>query len=127
MSRPPTYARKVDKSQPAVVAAFEAAGCSVTPIQRPKAGLPDLLVGFLGVDHIVESKNPSKSGRQTAASGLSEVQRAFDESWRGSRTDVAHTAAEALELVKLWRHENDLRIKAAEALAKYPWGLERAS
>jgi hypothetical protein len=118
MSRPPTYARKVDASTRAIDAAFKAAGCSVTPMQRPEAGLPDRLIGFLGVDHKVEYKNPSKSGRQTAASGLSEAQQAFDESWRGSRTNVAHTPAEALALVAMWRAERVLADRAAQALAR---------
>ncbi len=112
MSRPPTYARKVDASHATVVKAFEAAGCSVAVIQSSKAGLPDLVIGLAGRTHLVEVKPAStrKDGKESPQSSLRATQTAFAEKWRGSPVHLVHNATEALELANL------LRMTAGRAL-----------
>ena len=117
MSRPPTYARKRDRSHQGIVDALRVAGCSVREIQSPTKGLPDLICGFQGRDHMVEAKNPSKSGRQTVKAGFSEAQEEFAAGWRGARVNVVRTPQEAFELVATWRREAEVSKLAANAMA----------
>ena len=120
MSRPPTYARKVDSSHRAIVRVLEAAGCSVVAIQSPRPGLPDLIVGVAGRTHLVECKPPStrKDGAQSPQSSLRATQASFAARWRGSPVHVLRTPAEAVELVNLLRLTADTLRQAAEAKAR---------
>ncbi len=112
MSRPPTFARKVDGSHRRVVEAFEFAGCSVAVIQSPKAGLPDLVIGVSGATHLIEVKNPTTLKKDA----LKPKQVAFAEKWRGSPIHVVRSQQEAWELVALLRMTAATRAKAAAAL-----------
>lgn len=62
--RPIYQAKRVDKNQPAIVAAFRSLGCAVTSLHMVGSGFPDIIVGIHGLNILVEIKNgenpPSK-------------------------------------------------------------------
>ncbi len=113
MSRPPTYARKVDSSHRAIVKAFEFAGASVAAIQSPRAGLPDLAIGVSGSTHLVEVKPDTK----LKAHALKPAQVDFAAKWRGGVVHLVRSPQQAWELVALLRMSAATRTKAAIALA----------
>jgi len=82
-----------DKMEPEVIKAFKAGGASVQ--QLSGRDVPDLLVGYLGVTHLVEVK--------TDRAGLKPGQKRWADEWRGERPVVARTAPQAWKLVRIWR------------------------
>lgn len=113
-------AYRKDASHAGVVATFKAQGCSVLTIHESAVGAPDLVVGLLGVDRMVEvkpTKEQAKAGehiKRDTAPRPSQVK--FHSAWRGARINVVHSPEEALALVASWRAEASLRIDAAVAL-----------
>jgi|SRR5580765_7089183 len=96
-----------DKNHGEVKAAFAALGCTVADTAHAGiAGFPDLVVGCIGVNHLVEIKNASTSyGRH----GLSAGQTTFNDGWRGAPCAVVFTALDAIVLVNNWRTVASLR------------------
>ncbi len=78
-------AARKDDTQTAIVAALLSAGATVQAISSP--GAPDLLVGYRGVNVLVEVKN--KDGRGLK---LNPLQRAWHAAWMGSKPYVVHEA-----------------------------------
>jgi hypothetical protein len=80
---------------------FLAIGCSVTETERTGIpGWPDIVVGCMGVNHLVEIKNPATAyGRR----GMTPEQSEFNEKWRGERVHIVRTVDDVLELVAGWR------------------------
>lgn len=110
------YAKQRDKAEPGIVAALHAIGATVHRLESDsRSGVPDLLVGFAGVDGLLEVKNPAertnpyrvKSGevRHTARSptDLSEAQETWHARWRGRPVKTVRTPAEAVSWVLSWR------------------------
>ncbi len=81
--------KKTDANEKEIVDALEAAGCVVVPIGKPV----DLLVGRLGVTHLLEVKNPDGKNR------LEPAQRDFIAEWNGRPVVVVRTIDEALRAV----------------------------
>jgi hypothetical protein len=100
MPRHIARARK-DNNHDLIVKAFEQLGCSVEEtVCTGLEGFPDLLVGCIGVNHLVEIKNPDTAyGRQ----GLNENQHAFNARWRGERMWSVSTSQHVVTLVQHWR------------------------
>ncbi len=76
-----------DDNQAAIVKALRAIGCSVDVIGDPL----DLLVGYRGVNYLIEIKSSSRAQ-------LRPSQKHFCETWRG-QWSRANTIAEALDIV----------------------------
>jgi hypothetical protein len=108
--RPRPKAR--DKAEPLIVQALQAIGASVQRLDADtRSGVPDLLVGFRGVNVLLEVKNPEersspyrvKSGevRETtrSATTLKPEQERWHRAWRGLRPLVVRTPQEALAAV----------------------------
>lgn len=81
---------RVDPNQPAIVAALRRAGCSVAVTSQLGNGFPDLVVGRLGRNYLLELKGPG--GKLTAQ------EREFSAAWDG-QYDVARSTLEALRIV----------------------------
>ncbi len=81
---------KVDDNQRAIVAVLRAIGASVRPLHAVGQGVPDLLVGFRGVNYLLEVK--AKRGKLTAD------QVVFFDEWRGSAC-VVRSAEGALRAI----------------------------
>lgn len=80
---------------------FEALGCTVAHTAWAGVpGFPDLVVGCVGVNHLVEIKNPDTAyGRR----GLNADQTAFNRDWRGAPMVQVSTTEQVATLVQGWR------------------------
>ena len=99
------YARKRDVNERAIIDALEQAGASVQ--QLDGAGVPDLLVSWSNVLHLIEVKLPlgPRGGLQrhrTSEGGsgdLTEAQVKWWARWKGPPPKIVRSAAEALEAI----------------------------
>ena len=87
-------AARIDDNQRDIVAALRSIGASVAMTHTLK-GFVDVVVGYRGVNYLVEIKDGSKpkSARQ-----LTDLEQKFHESWKGSVT-VIKSVDEALFLL----------------------------
>lgn len=98
-------AKKRDANEPAIVAAFEARGCTVTRIDAK--GVPDLLVGWRGANLLVEVKMPlgPRGGMHTGGNhvrgDLTADQVAWFDAWRGDAVHIVRTVEDVAELLEL--------------------------
>lgn len=95
-----TVSRK-DDNHWEIRSAFIQLGCSVVDTSLPpEPGFPDFLVGCMGVNHLVDAKNPlTAHGR----AGLSVSQTLFNQRWNGEPVVTASTVDEVASLVQKWR------------------------
>lgn len=94
-------AAKVDANQREVVAALRAAGASVQLLHAVGEGCPDLLVGYKGLNMLLEVKDGSKP---PSAQKLTPQQEEWHRDWRGHRVvvnspEAALTAIGAIAIV----------------------------
>lgn len=82
---------RVDANQPEIVAAARAAGATVQHLHPVGRGCPDLLVGYHGINLLVEVKVPGED--------LTIQQRNWHESWRGQKV-VVRTIEELLAIME---------------------------
>lgn len=82
----------VDKNQPAIVAALREAGATVQMLYGIGHGCPDIVVGFQGINYLMEIKNPHGRKRLTFLQGI------WHERWRGQAA-VVSTIAAALHII----------------------------
>ena len=81
---------KVDANQKEIVKALEQIpGISVCPIGKPL----DLLVGYQGINHIIEIKNPD--GRDK----VEDDQQKFIDEWQGRTPEIARTVDDVLDII----------------------------
>ncbi len=94
------YTRR-DANHEAVADDFRALGCTVADTDSTGIpGWPDLVVGCVGVNHLVEVKNRATAyGR----AGLSETQSVFNRDWRGERVHTVECTDDVVQLVRQWR------------------------
>lgn len=85
--------RRVDRNQAAIVKALRIFGASVTDLHALGHGVPDLLVGFHGVNYLMEVKNPTGRGNR-----FTPAERVFMASWQG-QVAVIEDIASALALL----------------------------
>lgn len=94
------YGRK-DENHPEIVEELKNIGASVLDISRLKNCF-DILVGFRGEDYKMEIKNPermTKAQKNDPTLALTEGEREFMESWRGSTYHVVTSKEQALEII----------------------------
>jgi Holliday junction resolvase len=89
---------KVDANQTAVVSALRAAGASVQSLASVGKGVPDLLIGFRGVNLLMEVKDGNKA---KSAQKLTEDQLKWHGQWLGpiSIVDGPEAALRALGVI----------------------------
>ena len=83
-------AAKVDANQREVVVALRGAGASVQLLHAVGEGCPDLLVGYKGLNMLLEVKDGSKP---PSAQKLTPQQEIWHRDWRGHRVVVNSTEA----------------------------------
>lgn len=100
VSRHRPLARK-DSNHDEIANTFRGLGCSAIDTNLPPvAGYPDLVIGCMGVTHLVEAKSTLTAyGR----AGLNDNQTAFARDWRGSPVHLVSSPDDAIALVKKWR------------------------
>lgn len=83
---------KVDANQVAIVAALEKTGATVQTLGAVGDGCPDLLVGRLGMNLLLEVKNPQGKNR------IGEKQSEWLANWRG-QSAIVRDEYEAMRIV----------------------------
>lgn len=89
----PRYAARVDINQASIVEALREVGASVELLHRVGGGCPDLMVGFQGVNHLMEVKDGSKPPSKRR---LNADQLRWHSEWCGREPVVVNDACEAL-------------------------------
>lgn len=84
----PRRAQRRDANEPAIIEALQAVGCTVEQLSLEDG--PDLLVGRLGLNYLLEVKRPAED--------LSDGQGDWHRDWNGQRATV-HTPSEALAAI----------------------------
>ena len=93
-------AAKRDKNEAAICLALEAVGATVERLSG--ADLPDLLVGFRGVNTLMEVKQPAGKKGGTSHRDLLPGQAAWHATWRGAAPVVVRTVAEAMAAIGVY-------------------------
>ena len=88
---------RVDSNQKEIVEALRKAGASVLIVSMLKNCF-DILVGFKGVNFIMEIKDGSKPPSQRK---LTEGEAKFKESWRGGPYYIVYSIEEALKIISI--------------------------
>lgn len=88
-------AARVDANQAEIVAALRSAGASVYPTHALGKGFPDIVVGFRGVNYLMEIKDGSKppSKRQ-----LTPDEAEFHAAWAGT-VHIVESVDDALDVI----------------------------
>lgn len=85
------YAAKVDANQQAIIETLRQIGASVQPLHNVGQGCPDLMVGYRGINYLMEIKaNDGKT--------LTPDQLVWHGDWRGT-VFVVHSVDEALQTI----------------------------
>jgi len=99
MRYPATQGRR-DANEPGIGQALERAGATVDMLPTGK-GLPDLLVGYQGVNYLLEVKQQPEKGKVFASDvQLNPVQEKWHARWRG-QVAIVRTPQEALAAIGL--------------------------
>ena len=86
----PRWAAKVDANQHAIVKVLRKRGATVQTLHRVGQGVPDLLVGFLGHNLLMEVKTEDGS--------LTKREAEWHRRWRGT-VHIVKTCDEALDIL----------------------------
>lgn len=86
-------ARKRDANEPEIIAALESIpGVTVVPIDKPV----DLVVGYQGITHLLEVKNPKGKNR------IEPDQRDFMDTWQGRPVVIVRSPQDALQAIGIF-------------------------
>jgi hypothetical protein len=88
------HANQRDGNEKTIVDALRGIGASVVRLDKPC----DLLVGYRGANFLIEVKLPLGPRGGKAHSELNDLQKEFDQTWRG-QFDVVRSPEEAVELL----------------------------
>jgi len=89
-------AAKVDDNHGEIVKAFRKAGATVKPVHQLK-GFVDILIGYRGVDQLVEIKDGNKP---PSAQKLTEDEEKFWAMWKGREPVIVKSLDEVPEVLK---------------------------
>ena len=116
MPRVPHHREQRDGNEQIIVDVYLSAGASVTRLFKSRpAGVTDLAVGYLGLNLLVEVKDPTAARGPAQARKLTPDQVVWHRDWRGQKAVVTGTA-EALATLS-WVQ----RAAAALAAAGCAW------
>jgi hypothetical protein len=105
---------KVDRNQPAIVRALRNAGASVQSLADIGEGCADLLVGFRGVNFVMEVKDGEAPLNKQR---LNDAEKVWHANWRGS-VQVVHSVEEAVSALiaagRTYAPEKDVRKLSGE-------------
>ncbi len=88
-------AARIDANQPDIVKVLRAVGASVAHIHMVGQGLPDIIVGFRGVNYLMEIKDENKPPSKRR---LTPDEKDWHDNWRGSVV-VVNNEDEALKAI----------------------------
>lgn len=90
-------AAKVDTNQPAIVQALREVGATVEPTHMLGRGFPDIVVGFRGVNYLIEIKDGEKSPSKRR---LTSDEKEWHLAWNGT-VDIVESVEDAYEVLGL--------------------------
>ena len=93
---------KVDGNQTKIVQTLHAIGASVTHLHALGKGVPDILVGWKGINYLIEIKDGSLP---LSKQRLTKAEKEFAEKWRGHYA-IASTTDEALAIIGAITNKN---------------------
>lgn len=91
-------AARKDGNHRACVNAFRALGCSVEALSGK--GVPDLLVGCMDVNYLVEVKDGTLAASRRK---LTDDQAIWHRNWKGRQVDIVLSIGDVMRLVGEWR------------------------
>lgn len=97
------FNKKADANQAAIVSALkETFGdhISVHDLKNAGAGCPDLLIGFLGQNHLMEVKKEKGARGGQSKAKLNKRQDAWTSKWRGTPVVIARTPTAAVDCLR---------------------------
>lgn len=89
------FAAAADGNQKSIVQALRDVGATVAPCHMVGAGFPDLVVGFRGVNYMIEVKDPMQPKHRHE---LTPAQVDFHRDWQG-KISIAFTVSDALQII----------------------------
>jgi hypothetical protein len=89
-------AARVDENQTKIVNALRDAKATVQSLSREGMGVPDLLVGYRGINYLMEVKNPDRSAKRQLPNSV--WQQPWHDAWRG-QVIVVKSIDEALGVI----------------------------
>jgi len=93
-------AARIDSNQQAVVQALRSAGMTCCILSAVGKGVPDLLIGFRGLNFLLELKDGAKCESKQS---LTADERAFHETWGGQVAVVDSPETAISEVVTRWK------------------------
>lgn len=90
---------RLDNNHNQIVDGLRKAGCSVNSLAGLGHGIPDILVGFRGVNYLFEIK---QEGLPPSATQLTDQERIWHLAWQG-QVDTVFSLTEAFEIIGLLR------------------------
>ena len=88
-------AAKIDGNQTRIVEALEAIGASVTSLGQVGNGCPDLVVGYHGMNYLLEVKDPTQA---VSDRHLTPKQKQWHAAWKGT-SHLVETVEQAILVV----------------------------
>lgn len=88
--------KRVDANQASIVAAFRAHGASVQHLHAVGKGCPDILVGYRGVNYLVEIKDGDKPPSQRR---LTNDEETWHSAWRG-QVGIVYDISGVIQIIK---------------------------
>lgn len=88
-------AARTDRNQTTIVQGLRGAGASVTILSMVGNGVPDILVGFRGINYLMEIKDWKKPPSKRK---LTPLEQEFFDTWRG-QVDKIETLDDALSVI----------------------------
>lgn len=89
------YAARKDGNQDEIVNALEDVGATVTSVHQIGNGLPDILVGFRGINYLFEIKDGNKPPSKRR---LTDDEKNWHKLWQG-HCHVVKSVNEALDII----------------------------
>lgn len=103
----------VDRNQSEIVNALRRIGCTVHCTHQQGDGFPDIVVGFRGVNYLLEIKDGTKPA---SAQALTKDEADWHEAWQG-RVVVVNSITAALEAVGAYDYR---KLSESEKVGRFP-------
>lgn len=94
---------RVDANQPEIVKGLRRAGASVLILSNLKNCF-DILVGFRGINYIMEIKDGTKAPSKRK---LTEGEQKFADEWKGGKYHIVLSLQQALEIIGAIKNEKE--------------------
>jgi Holliday junction resolvase len=90
-------AARRDGNEAEIIKALESVGATV--VKMSAEGVPDLLVGWRGITHLIEVKQAQDAKAKTQKGKATQAQKEFAMRWTGGPIHIVTTKADALRAI----------------------------